>query len=84
MAALAGTPTCQVHHVGYALAGTMHFVTDDGQELDIREQSVFEIPPGHDAWLVGDEACVLIDWTSARVCRDYRPRMPTKPRSSPS
>lgn len=69
MAAIAGMPTCQVHHVGYVVTGMMHFVTDDGQELDIGEQSVFEIPPGHDAWVVGDEPCVLIDWTSARAWR---------------
>jgi class 3 adenylate cyclase len=69
LAPLAGTPTCQVHHVGYAVAGTMHFVTDDGQELDVREQSVFEIPPGHDAWVVGDEPVVLIDWSGARAWR---------------
>jgi class 3 adenylate cyclase len=69
LAPLAGTATCQVHHVGYAVAGTMHFVTDDGQELDVPEHSVFEIPPGHDAWVVGDEPVVLIDWSGARAWR---------------
>jgi class 3 adenylate cyclase len=69
LAPLAGTPTCQVHHVGYAIAGTMRFLTDDGQELEVREHSVFEVPPGHDAWVVGDEPVVLIDWSSARAWR---------------
>jgi class 3 adenylate cyclase len=69
MAPIAGTPTCQVHHVGFAVSGTMRFVTDDGQELDVQAQSVFEVPPGHDAWVVGDEPVVLIDWTSARAWR---------------
>lgn len=69
MAEFAGTPTCQVHHVGYSVSGILHVVTDDGQELDIRPQSVYEIPPGHDGWVVGDEPFVSIDWTSARVWR---------------
>lgn len=67
MPGIAGTPTCQLHHVGYAVSGVLHVVTDAGQELDVREQSVYEIPPGHDAWVVGDEPFVTIDWTSART-----------------
>jgi class 3 adenylate cyclase len=47
----------------------MHFATDDGRELEVREHSVFEIPPGHDAWVVGDEPVVLIDWSGARAWR---------------
>ena len=67
MPAIAGTSTCQFHHVGYAVSGALHVVTDAGQELDVRAQSVYEIPPGHDAWVVGDEPFVTIDWTSART-----------------
>ena len=46
MPAIAGTATCQFHHVGYAVSGALHVVTDAGQELDVREQSFYEIPPG--------------------------------------
>lgn len=67
MAAIAGTATCQLHHVGYAVSGALHVVTDTGHELDVRAQSVYEIPPGHDAWVVGDEPFVTVDWTSART-----------------
>ena len=67
MPAIAGTSTCQFHHVGYAVSGALHVVTDTGQELDVQEQSLYEIPPGHDAWVVGDEPFVTIDWTSART-----------------
>jgi class 3 adenylate cyclase len=67
MPAIAGTATCQFHHVGYAVSGALHVVSDAGQELDVRAQSVYEIPPGHDAWVVGDEPFVAIDWTSART-----------------
>ena len=67
MPSIAGTSTCQLHHVGYAVSGTLHVLTDDGQELEVRGDSVYEIPPGHDAWVVGDEPFVTIDWTSART-----------------
>jgi len=67
MPPIAGTPTCQLHHLGYSISGFMHVVTDDGQELDILPDSVYEIPSGHDAWVVGDEPWVTLEWTSARV-----------------
>ncbi len=63
---VAGTSTCQLHHLGYSISGLMHVVTDDGQELDILPESVYEIPSGHDAWVVGDEPWVTVEWTSAR------------------
>lgn len=67
MPALAGTATCQLHHVGFAVSGVLHAVTDAGDELDIGPQSLYVIPPGHDAWVVGDEPFVTIDWGSART-----------------
>ena len=63
---LAGTETCQLHHLGYSISGSMHVVTDDGHEIDIRPESVYEIPSGHDAWVVGDQPWVTVEWTSAR------------------
>jgi class 3 adenylate cyclase len=66
MPAVVGTATCQLHHLGYSISGVMHVVTDDGQELDISPESVYEIPAGHDAWVVGDEPWVTVEWTSAR------------------
>ena len=67
MSAMSGTPTCQLHHVGYAISGILHVLTDAGDELDIREGSVYELPPGHDAWVIGDDPFTSIDWTSARA-----------------
>ena len=66
IAAIAGTRTCQLHHLGYSISGLMHVVTDDGQEIDISPDSIYEIPAGHDAWVVGDEPWVTVEWTSAR------------------
>lgn len=62
---IAGTASCQVHHVGYLIAGTLHVETDDGSHTDLVAGDAFEIPPGHDAWVVGDEACHMLDWSSA-------------------
>ncbi len=65
---IAGTVSCQLHHLGYSISGTMHVVMDaDGQTIDIPPGSVFEIPPGHDAWVVGDDPWVTVEWTSART-----------------
>jgi class 3 adenylate cyclase len=67
MPAIAGTATCQLHHLGYSISGLMHVVTDDGQEMDIVPESIYEIPAGHDAWVVGDQPWVTVEWTSART-----------------
>ncbi len=40
---------------------------DDGTELDVRAGEAHEIPPGHDAWVVGDEAYVAVEWASSGV-----------------
>jgi hypothetical protein len=59
---LALTDTCQAAHLGYVLSGRMHIVMDDGTEGEVGPGEAVSIPPGHDAWTVGDEACVLIDF----------------------
>ena len=50
-----------------AISGSMHIVMEDGGALDIPAGSAFEIPPGHDAWVVGDEPWVAVVWTSIRT-----------------
>lgn len=67
MKSIVGTSSCQLHHLGYSVSGTMHVVLDDGEALEIPPASVFEIPPGHDAWVVGNEPWVTVEWTSART-----------------
>jgi Cupin domain len=63
---LAGTDSCQVEHIGYVVAGRMKVVMDDGQEVEVGPGDAFHMPPGHDAWTVGDEPCVLIDFGGLR------------------
>jgi hypothetical protein len=62
---IAGTDTCQVAHLGYVVSGRMHVVMDDGTEGDAGPGDLFDIAPGHDAWIVGDEPCMLIDFQGA-------------------
>jgi len=62
-----GTPSCQVRHLGATVAGQLHVVVDDGSEIDIRAGDAYEIPPGHDAWVVGDAPWVAIEFASAHT-----------------
>ena len=59
---IAGTESCEVSHLGYCLSGRMRIMMDDGSEQEIGAGQVAAIPPGHDAEVVGDEACVMIDF----------------------
>src|SRR5581483_5450141 len=61
---IVGTDTCQVAHVGYAISGTLHVVMDDGSEFDIRGGDVYEIAPGHDAWVDGNETYSGVEFES--------------------
>ncbi|AHH19161.1 cupin domain-containing protein [Nocardia nova SH22a] len=62
---IAGTDSCQTMHAGYCLSGRMRIHMDDGTENDVGPGDFMFCPPGHDAWVLGDEACVLIDWAGA-------------------
>jgi quercetin dioxygenase-like cupin family protein len=62
---LAGTESCQATHTGYVISGRIHLRTDDGQEREFGAGDAYAIPPGHDAWIVGDEDYVGIDVTGA-------------------
>jgi len=62
---IATTDSCQVHHVGYILSGRLHVATEDGGEAEIGPGEAYEIQPGHDGWVVGDEAVVTIEFSPA-------------------
>jgi len=64
---IAGTDTCQYHHLGITLSGRLRAQMPDGTELEIGPGDVFEIPPGHDAWVVGDEPWVSVDFEAMRT-----------------
>ena len=50
-------------HTTYVLSGRMHVQMDDGTTRVIGPGEVAVIPPGHDAWIVGNEPCVALDFT---------------------
>jgi class 3 adenylate cyclase len=64
---IAGTDACQYHHIGVTLSGRLRVQMPDGTELEIGPGDVFEIPPGHDAWVVGDEPWVSVDFEAMRT-----------------
>ena len=57
-----GQALCYDTHVGYATSGHIHVQLKDGTEFDIRGGDVFVVPPGHDAWTVGDEPTVMVQF----------------------
>jgi hypothetical protein len=60
-----GGDSCQAHHIGALLSGTMHVVHDDGTEADVGPGDAYEIQPGHDAWVVGDDPVVGFEFDSS-------------------
>jgi hypothetical protein len=67
---VAGTESCQARHVGVVHAGTLGVKHDDGTELELTPGSAYVIEPGHDAWVVGDEAFVGYECES-RTAEEY-------------
>jgi hypothetical protein len=59
---IAGTDSCQTSHLGYCISGRMKVIMDDGTEQEIGPGDAYAIHPGHDAEVVGDEACVALDF----------------------
>jgi uncharacterized cupin superfamily protein len=58
---IAGTESCMTHHTGICLSGSMTIRSDDGTETTVGPGDVFVLAPGHDAWTLGDEPCVMYD-----------------------
>jgi class 3 adenylate cyclase len=56
-----GTELCELHHLHVLIAGRIAFQTQGGDLQEFRPNDVMDIPPGHDAWVVGDETVVLLD-----------------------
>lgn len=59
---LAKTKSCEAPHFQYHVSGTLHIVMDDGTEKDIKAGEVSSLPTGHDAWVVGNEPVIVIDF----------------------
>lgn len=61
---VAGTESCQAPHLGYLVSGRLHVAADDGTEVDLSAGNAYRIAPGHDAWVLGDEPVVGLEFES--------------------
>jgi hypothetical protein len=59
------TETCQVEHMGYVVSGRIHVTHEDGSEGEASAGDVYRIAPAHDAWVVGDEPAVFVEFQGA-------------------
>jgi mannose-6-phosphate isomerase-like protein (cupin superfamily) len=59
-----GTESCQVHHVGVIMSGTLHVDHEDGSTQEIGAGQAYVIEPGHDAWVVGEEPVIGFEFDS--------------------
>lgn len=62
---IAGTESCTAPHFQYHVAGRLAIKMDDGTEFVAGPGDVTSLPSGHDAWVVGDEPVITVDWYGA-------------------
>lgn len=62
---IAKTDSCQTHHVGYVVSGRLKVASDEGQEIELTPGTAYDIQPGHDSWVEGDETWVGLEFRSA-------------------
>jgi hypothetical protein len=62
---IAGTKWCEAPHFQYHVSGRLHVKMEDGTEFELGPGDVSCLPSGHDAWVVGSEPAVLVDWYGA-------------------
>ncbi len=72
-----GTESCQVGHLIYVVSGRMAVRMEDGSEAELGPGDVGAIPPGHDAWIIGQEVFVGVDFQSVDLARTISIASPT-------
>ncbi|MBX5480543.1 MAG: cupin domain-containing protein [Myxococcaceae bacterium] len=70
---IAGTKSCQAAHTGFVTSGRMMIRMDSGEEVEVSAGDFVIIPPGHDAWVLGDDTCVVIDWSGMEHYAEAQP-----------
>ena len=63
---LVGGEWCMAHHVGLMLSGRQAIELQDGTVIEYGPGDLYDVPPGHDGWTIGDEDCVLLEWSGMR------------------
>lgn len=69
---LVGGEWCQARHVGIVISGRLGVTLADGTQFELEPDDVYEIPPGHDGYTVGDEPAVVVEWTGLRAFAGFR------------
>lgn len=59
---IVNTESCQQTHLGYLISGVLMVQMDDGRRIEAKPGDVLSVPPGHDAWVVGNEPVVVVDF----------------------
>jgi class 3 adenylate cyclase len=72
MRPVVGGDWCKARHVGVVLSGRFGAQLKDGTVLDLGPDDVYDIPPEHDGYTIGDEPCVLLEWSGLRVFLGFR------------
>jgi hypothetical protein len=62
---IAGTASCEAPHFQYHVSGRLHVQMDDGTSFEAGPGDITSLPSGHDAWVIGDEPVVVVDWYGA-------------------
>jgi quercetin dioxygenase-like cupin family protein len=62
---IAKTSSCEAPHFQYHVSGKLGIRMDDGTEIIASPGDVTSLPRGHDAWVIGDEPAVVVDWYGA-------------------
>jgi class 3 adenylate cyclase len=72
---IVGGDWCSARHVGVVVSGRMGVKLKDGVRFELGPNDVFDIPPGHDAFVVGDEPLVEIDWSGLEAWTGFKVRL---------
>jgi class 3 adenylate cyclase len=67
-----GGEWCQAHHVGVVISGRLGVVFSDGTTMELGPNHVYDIPPGHDGYVIGHEAMTSIEWSGVRSFAGFR------------
>lgn len=80
---IAGTDSCQVAHSLYVVSGRMAVKMDDGTQEEMGPGDVAIIPPGHDAWVIGNESCLAVDFEGMAEYAQREASQTSRPGISP-
>ena len=78
MAAITGSEWCPSHHVGFQISGRQGALLRDGTSIEFGPGDVYDIPPGHDGYTIGDEPAVMIEWAGLQVWGSRATRFPDR------